>query len=45
MGTFGLGGLHRKSTWLYPVPTAAFLPPTAIDGAVAVALDTNVGYQ
>jgi len=45
MGTFGLGGLHRKSTWLYPVATAAALPPTAVDGSVAVALDTNVGYQ
>jgi len=45
MGTFGLGGLHRKSTWLYPVATAAALPPEAVDGSVAIALDTNVGYQ
>ena len=45
MGTFGLGGLHRKSTWLYPVASSASLPPAAVDGSVAVALDTNVGYQ
>jgi hypothetical protein len=45
MGTFGLGGLHRKSTWLYPVATAATLPSPVVDGSVAVALDTNVGYQ
>lgn len=45
MGTFGLGGLHRKSTWLPPVPTFAALPPTAVDGAVAVTLDTNIAYE
>lgn len=45
MGTIGLGGLHRKSTWLYPVATVALLPPTAMDGSVAVALDSNIGYQ
>ena len=45
MGTFGLGGLHRKSTWLYPVDSVIDLPPTAVDGSVAVALDTNVVYQ
>lgn len=45
MGTFGLGGLHRKSTWLYPVATAGALPPTAVDGSVAVTLDTNDLYE
>lgn len=45
MGTFGLGGLHRKSTWLFPRPTFAALPPTAVDGSVAVVLDTNIAYQ
>lgn len=45
MGTFGLGGLHRKSTWLYPVATYSALPPTAVDGSVAVLLDTNVPYE
>lgn len=45
MGTFGLGGLHRKSTWLYPVLTPADLPLTAVDGSVAVVLTTNQGYQ
>jgi len=45
MGTFGLGGLHRKGTWLYPVATFAALPPVAVDGAVAVALDTNIPYE
>ena len=41
MGTFGLGGLHRKSTWLYPVPTFASLPPTAVDGSAVVIQDTD----
>jgi hypothetical protein len=45
MGTFGLGGLHRKSTWLYPVATFASLPPTAVDGSVAVVTGTNIPYQ
>lgn len=45
MGTFGLGGLHRKSTWLYPRATFAALPPTAVDGSVALTLDTNIPYQ
>jgi len=45
MGTFGLGGLHRQSTWLCPVATAGDLPPVAVDGSVAVALDTNIIYQ
>jgi hypothetical protein len=45
MGTFGLGGLHRKSTWLFPVPTVAALPATAVPGSVAIALDTNHAYE
>lgn len=45
MGTFGLGGLHRKSTWLYPVDAVGDLPPTAVDGSVAIILSTNQGYQ
>lgn len=36
MGTFGLGGLHRKSTWLYPVEDVGDLPPAAVDGAAVV---------
>lgn len=45
MGTFGLGGLHRKSTWLFPRSTFAELPSTAVDGSVAVVRDTNLAYQ
>jgi hypothetical protein len=45
MGTFGLGGLHRQSTWLCPYPTLADLPPAARDGSVAIVLDTNTPYQ
>jgi hypothetical protein len=45
MGTFGLGGLHRKSTWLYPRSTFAALPSAAVDGSVSVVLDTNTAYQ
>jgi hypothetical protein len=45
MGTFGLGGLHRKSTWIYPVPTLGALPPTAVDGSVAIILDINAAFQ
>jgi len=45
MGTFGLGGLHRQSTWLCPYPTFASLPPVVRDGSVAVVLDTNLAYQ
>jgi hypothetical protein len=45
MGTFGLGGLHRKSTWLYPVATFASLPPTAVDGSVAITLDNHQAYE
>lgn len=36
MGTFGLGGLHRKSTWLYPVQDVGDLPPSAVDGSATV---------
>lgn len=45
MGTFGLGGLHRKSTWLYPIETVAALPPDAVDGSVVVIRDTNLVFQ
>lgn len=45
MGSFGLGGLQRKNTWLSPVDTVADLPPTAVDGSVAVARDTNIAYE
>jgi phage-related tail fiber protein len=45
MGTFGLGGLHRKSTWLYPVPTFGDLPVSCVDGSVVVVKDTNLLYQ
>ena len=45
MGTFGLGGLHRKSTWLYPIDTVTDLPPAAVDGAVVIIKDTNLGFQ
>lgn len=45
MGTFGLGGLHRKSTWLHPVATFAVLPPQAVDGSVCITLDTNLAWQ
>ena len=45
MGTFGLGGLHRKSTWLYPIETVAALPPSAVDGAVVIIRDTNLAFQ
>jgi hypothetical protein len=45
MGSFGLGGLNRKGTWLYPVATVADLPPTSINGAVVVALDTTLAYE
>lgn len=45
MGTFGLGGLHRKSTWLFPIETVAALPPDAVDGAVVLVRDTNLVFQ
>ena len=45
MGTFGLGGLHRKSTWLYPLDTVTSLPPTAVDGSAVIIQDTNLGFQ
>lgn len=45
MGTFGLGGLHRKSTWLYPIETVAALPPEAVDGSVVLIRDTNLVFQ
>ena len=45
MGTFGLGGLHRKSTWLYPIETVAALPATAVDGSVVIVKDTNLAFQ
>lgn len=45
MGTFGLGGLHRKSTWLYPVLSPSDLPPGVVDGSVAIVVTTNQGYQ
>ena len=45
MGTFGLGGLHRKSTWLYPLDTVTSLPSTAVDGSAVIIQDTNLGFQ
>lgn len=45
MGTFGLGGLHRKSTWLFPAATFGSLPATAIDGSAIIVRDTNTAYQ
>ena len=45
MGTFGLGGLNRKSTWLNPVATFGALPPSAINGSVAIALDSGTAYR
>jgi len=45
MGTFGLGGLHRKSTWLYPIETVTALPPVAVDGSVVLVKDTNLAFQ
>ncbi|MGD9728058.1 MAG: hypothetical protein AB7L09_00150 [Nitrospira sp.] len=45
MGTFGLGGLHRKSTWLFPLTTVAALPPVAVDGSVVLIKDTNLAFQ
>lgn len=45
MGTFGLGGLHRKSTWLYPLDTVTSLPSAAVDGSAVIIQDTNLGFQ
>ena len=41
MGTFGLGGLHRKSTWLYPVATVADLPTSAVPGSAIIVLNPS----
>lgn len=41
MGNFGVGGLHKPTTWIRPFRTTSDLPADALDGSAAVVLSTH----